>query len=43
MPLPDERNDTHELVIVAARLDPSTERIVRYLAAQCGVRICAFR
>ena len=41
MPLPDELNDSHELVIVAASLDPSTERIVRYLAAEYGVRINA--
>ena len=41
VPLPDELNASHELVIVAASLDPSTERIVRYLAAEYGVRINA--
>ncbi len=30
--MPDELNDQHELVIVASTLDPSTERIVKYLA-----------
>jgi hypothetical protein len=30
--MPDELNDEHELVIVASILDPSTERIVKYLA-----------
>lgn len=39
--LPDEMNSTHELVVVAASLDPSTERIVRYLADEYGVRINA--
>ena len=29
--MPDELNDQHELVIVASTLDPSTERIVKYL------------
>ena len=40
-PIPDELARAHELVIVAARLDPSTERIVRYLAAEYGVNINA--
>jgi hypothetical protein len=39
--MPDEMNSTHELVIVAASLDPSTERIVRYLVDEYGVRINA--
>lgn len=39
--MPDELNSTHELVVVAASLDPSTERIVRYLAEEYGVRINA--
>jgi hypothetical protein len=30
--MPDELNDQHELVIVASSLDPSTERVVKYLA-----------
>lgn len=38
-PIPGELNKSHELVIVAARLDPSTERIVRYLAAEWGANI----
>jgi len=41
MAMPDEMNSTHELVVVAATLDPSTERIVRYLADEYGVRINA--
>ena len=41
VPLPDALNDSHELVIVAASLDPSTERIVGYLAAEYGVHINA--
>ncbi|MHB0936048.1 MAG: hypothetical protein ACYC6A_06620 [Armatimonadota bacterium] len=41
IPLPDEMNTSHELVIVAASLDPSTERIVRYLADEYNVRINA--
>jgi len=40
-PIPDELNQSHELVIVAAGLDPSTERIVKYLAAEYGVSINA--
>ena len=39
--MPDELNEAHELVIVAASLDPSTERIVKYLASEYGVRINA--
>ncbi len=39
--IPDEMNTTHELVVVAASLDPSTERVVRYLADEYGVRINA--
>jgi hypothetical protein len=39
--MPDEMNSAHELVVVAARLDPSTERVVRYLADEYGVRINA--
>jgi len=30
--MPDDLNDEHQLVIVASSLDPSTERIVKYLA-----------
>jgi len=39
--MPDELNSTHELVVVAASLDPRTERVVRYLADEYGVRINA--
>lgn len=39
--MPDEMNSTHELVVVASNLDPSTERVVRYLAEEYGVRINA--
>jgi len=39
--MPDEMNSTHELVIVAGSLDPSTERVVQYLADEYGVRINA--
>ncbi len=39
--LPDELNESHELVIVATSLDESTERVVAYLADEYGVRINA--
>jgi hypothetical protein len=39
--MPDEINSNHELVIIASDLDTSTERIVRYLADEYGVRINA--
>ena len=39
--MPDEMNSTHELVVVAASLDLSTERVVSYLADEYGVRINA--
>ena len=41
IPMPDELNAAHELVVVAAQLDSSTERVVRYLANEYGVRINA--
>lgn len=41
IPMPDEMNSAHELVVVAASLDPSTERVVRYLADEYAVRINA--
>ena len=41
IPVPDEINLSHELVIVAASLDHATERVVRYLADEYGVRINA--
>ena len=37
--LPDTLNDSHELLIVAGDLDPSTERIVEYLSNQYDVPI----
>jgi hypothetical protein len=39
--IPDEMNLAHELVVVAASLDESTERVVRYLADEYRVRINA--
>lgn len=39
--IPDELNESHELVIVASALDVSTERVVQYLAEQYGVTINA--
>ena len=39
--MPDEMNSSHELVVVAASLDPGTERAVSYLADEYGVRINA--
>lgn len=39
--IPDEMNLSHELVIVAASLDHATERVVKYLAEEYGVRINA--
>ena len=37
--VPDELNASHRLLIVAAELDPSTERIISYLQEQHGVDI----
>lgn len=37
--VPDELNTAHKLVVVAAELDPSTERIVTYLQEEYGVDI----
>ena len=39
--MPEELNESHELVIVGAEFDPSTERIVDYLASGFDVRINA--
>lgn len=36
---PDELNSAHRLVIVAAKIDPATERIVKYLQEEYGVDI----
>lgn len=37
--MPDELNDSHSLLIVAAHLDPATERIVEYLGEEYGLEI----
>lgn len=39
--MPEELNSQHELVIVASELDPSTERIVTYLADEYRAQINA--
>ena len=39
--VPDSLNSSHQLVIVAGSLDPSTERIVNYLMEDYGVEINA--
>jgi hypothetical protein len=41
LPVPEEFNSSHELVIVASVLDAATERIVQYLAEEYDVRINA--
>ncbi len=41
IPLPEEMNLAHELVVVSASLDSASERVVRYLADEYGVRINA--
>jgi hypothetical protein len=37
--LPDTINESHRMVVVAARIDDATERIVRYLSDEHGVNI----
>lgn len=37
--VPESWNEGHELVVIASELDPSTERIVNYLAEEYGVSI----
>ena len=39
--LPEQINQSHELIVVASELDPSTERIINYLADNYGVPINA--
>lgn len=39
--MPDEINETHQLVVVASQLDDSTERIVNYLSDEHNVPINA--
>ncbi|RMG32924.1 MAG: DUF91 domain-containing protein [Planctomycetota bacterium] len=38
---PETFNDAHRLIVVAGALDHSTERIIEYLAEECGVNINA--
>lgn len=38
---PDVLNESHRMVIVASELDPSTERIIRYLSSGYGVPLNA--
>ena len=39
--MPDELNESHQLIVVASELDSQTERIVTYLAEEHGVNINA--
>jgi hypothetical protein len=39
--LPENVNGSHTMVVVASALDPSSERIITYLANECGVSINA--
>jgi hypothetical protein len=39
--LPDSINDSHRMLIVASRIDPSSERIIKYLSNGYGVNINA--
>ncbi len=39
--LPDSVNDAHRMLIVAANIDPSSERIIKYLSNAYGVNINA--
>lgn len=41
--IPDEINESHELVVVASELDASTERIVNYLADSVQINVLFFR
>lgn len=41
--MPDEINESHELVVVAAELDASTERIVNYLSDAVRINVLFFR
>jgi hypothetical protein len=40
-PLPDTLNESHKIIVVAAAIDASSERIVRYLSDTHGVNINA--
>jgi len=39
--MPEDLNESHELVIVGSSFDPATGRIVGYLASAYGVKINA--
>lgn len=39
--LPDRINEDHRMLIVASRIDPSSERIIKYLSSNYGVDINA--
>jgi hypothetical protein len=39
--LPDRMNESHRILIVASRIDPSSERIIKYLSNGYGVNINA--
>ena len=39
--MPEDLNESHELVIVGSSFDPATKRIVGYLASAYGVKINA--
>jgi len=39
--LPEVLNESHSILIVSSNVDPSTERIIRYLSDEHGVRINA--
>ena len=39
---PEELNSSHQLIIVAAEIDPATERIVSYLQEEYGVNISVY-
>jgi len=38
-PLPENINTAHSMIIIASEFDESSERIVQYLADECGVNI----
>jgi hypothetical protein len=40
-PIPDPVNEQHSMVLIASELDESSERIINYLADDCGVSINA--
>ncbi|MEV9640830.1 DUF91 domain-containing protein [Mammaliicoccus sciuri] len=40
-PLPEELNNSHQMIIICAELDPATERIIQYLSSNYDVPINA--